>query len=119
MTIEALARKHRLAVTRDDGGEKIIRGRQGFLYMDGKELCAMWLGAKPIPLARLVPLGGKLWRGDISGTSFASGFVQDIRCTGIAPDAVPLAIALVGAKKTAGRIATPGGMPKAKVVRKE
>ena len=95
MTIDALAEKYRLKVTRDECNDKIIQGRRGHLYVDAGKVCAMWLDVRPILKTTLAPLGGKQWLGSITE---GVRRLQDVKVTGIAADKVPLAIRLTGCK---------------------
>jgi hypothetical protein len=98
MTIETLAEKYRLKITRDECNDKIIQGRRGQLYVDAGQACCLWLNTRPILKATLAPLGGKLWMGDVSEDERGKR-LQDIRVQGIRPEQVPLAIRLCGIKR--------------------
>lgn len=98
MTIETLAEKYRLKITRDECNDKIIPGRRGHLYVDAGKICAMWLDTRPINKNRLAPLGGRLWMGDISPDARGKR-VQDIWIKGLLPEQIPLAIRLTGVRR--------------------
>jgi hypothetical protein len=98
MTIETLAEKYRLKITRDECNDKIIAGSRGQLYCDAGSVCAMWLNA-PISLEKLRQLGGKLWAGD--GESDGRRYprrVRDAKITGIPVENIPRAIRLTGTR---------------------
>jgi hypothetical protein len=99
VTLDALAEKHRLKVTRDECNDKIIQGRKGHLYMDGHKLCAMWLEAR-VSAQTLAPLGGRQWVGDYELVARKRGNqrLRDAKVVGITADKVGLAIRLTGAK---------------------
>jgi hypothetical protein len=96
MTIETLAEKYRLKVTRDECNDKIIAGRRGHLYIDAGKVCAMWLYAR-ITKERLAPLGGHQWVGDYA-LDERRHRLRDAKVTGIPADKIPLAIRLTGTR---------------------
>ena len=97
MTIDTFAEKFRLKITRDECGDRIIEGRRGHIYVDAGQVCAMWLNTTPILKTRLMPLGGKLWMGDVS--LLHGKRVQDIWIKDIRPEQIRLLIRLPGCKK--------------------
>jgi hypothetical protein len=98
MMIEQFAKKHNLKTSRDECGDIVIRGKRGHLYVDGREVCAMWTDAPPMHQSRLAQLGGTVWQGDI-GRGARRRRVQDSWVHGIRPEAYQQAIRLVGAKR--------------------
>jgi hypothetical protein len=103
--IQQFAEKYRLRVSRDDCGDRIIRGKRGHLYVDDGTLCAMWTDSPPMKQSRLETLGGSFWQGSI-GRDAKGRRVQDAWVRGIRPEAYRLAIRMVGAK--ARRVMSPG-----------
>jgi len=99
MTIEALAEKHHLKVTRDECNDKVIQGSRGQLYVDGGKLCALWLEAH-VNALKLAPLGGRQWVGDYELVPHgkANRRLRDAKVVGILPDQVTRAIRLTGCR---------------------
>jgi hypothetical protein len=98
MTIERLAEKHKLKVSRDECGDLIIRGKRGHLYVDSGALCAIWTDAPPMMQSRLAELGVTIWQGDIVRDAHGRR-AQDAWVRGIRPEAYKLALRLVRAKQ--------------------
>jgi hypothetical protein len=82
MTIEKFAELFRLHITRDECGDKIIRGKRGHLYFACSELCLMVIDGAPLHRTRWEALGGRLWLGD-SSLDAAGRRVQDVKIEGI------------------------------------
>lgn len=99
MTIDHLAEKHRLKVTRDECNDKIIQGKRGHLYVDNGQLCAMWLEAH-VSALKLAPLGGRQWVGDyeLDTSRSHNRRLRDAKVVGIPKDKIALAIRLTGCR---------------------
>jgi hypothetical protein len=100
MTIETLAEKFRLKITRDECNDKIIEGRHGHLYVDAGQICAMWLDA-PITLESLRKLNcRRIWVGDFSlEGGRRQRRLRDGKAVDIPHEQIPLAIRLTGVKR--------------------
>jgi hypothetical protein len=96
MTIETLAEKYRLKITRDECNDKIIEGKHGQLYVDAGTVCAMWLYAR-VGEPLLAGLGSRIWVGDYALDRGRR--LRDAKVTGIPPENIPRAIRLCGIKK--------------------
>jgi hypothetical protein len=93
MQLSQIAEHYRVNIRRDECGDQVISGKRGHLYLDGDQLCVMWMDARPMNRSKLAELGGTLWMGDISDG------VQDAWVKGISPEKIPQALRLVGAKR--------------------
>jgi hypothetical protein len=98
MTLDTLAEKYRLKITRDECHDRIIQGRRGHLYVDAGRVCALWIDVRHILPNKLAPLGGKLWMGSLSEKGRGRR-TQDIWIKGIDAAQIPLAIRLAGIKR--------------------
>jgi hypothetical protein len=97
MTLDALARKFHLKVTRDERNDKIIQGWRGHLYVDAGKLCAMWLDAH-ISMDKVKDLGTKVWVGDFT-LDARRRRLRDAKVTGIPPENYLRALRLTGCRR--------------------
>ena len=122
MTLDKIAKEHRVRITRDECGDRIIAGKRGQVYVDEGKTCLMLLDAPHVQAARLLALGGKVWQGDRSPNS-KGRIVQDARVQDIADDKIGVALRIVGVKKIremseAQRNVAMRGLEKAKELRR-
>jgi len=96
MTIETLAEKHRLKITRDECNDKVIEGSRGQLYVDAGQVCAIWLNAH-VNEKKLAGLGAKIWVGDYA-LDARRRRLRDAKVTGIPPEQIARAIRLTGTR---------------------